>query len=642
MKQQLRMILAGAAALLLLPYAVAVSADSSTGNKPHETADTLSGCGSVSKMFVTAAVMQLADQEKIDIDKPVTEYLPDFRMADSRYKDITVRMLMNHSSGLMGSYYNGDILLGDRSNNIHDSFLQILSTERLKAAPGAYGSYCNDGFGLLELIAERVSGESFTEYMENHICKPLGLQQTGTHWNAFLTEEQVRVFSQNIEYAPDFCMSVGSGGVLTTAPELCRFGSAFFTGNTVLLSENAKNEMRTVQTDNLYEDGFGLGWDTVSDADYDAAGVQVISKGGDLQFQHGELLVAPDQKISVAVLSSGGGSDSNTKLARALLDIALEEQGISVTHRKPEQMTTLDTVPEALLQYAGIWQGSEDIYQISFPEQRYMQIESLSDPTADTMYFLCTAEQSFAEVKGNPQTGNALQPADEQTVVQFTDQDGEDYLLYGSVSGDENIGYSASPLAYMLQRVRENPVSDAAQNAWNARNGKRCYLISGKWSDSGYCGSAAMRITLPSGVRGYVNNLAIRDENHAETVLHIPSTSSRDQSDWEIREENGAELLIADALGYAFIMEDGIPDLPADLSEVHLTSDAAAWYNINSDAGRFAAVEIPEHAAVYVYDRFDHMIYSSFMKEYGSTIPLPANGKIVFLGETGETVRIRQ
>ena len=55
--------------------------------------------GSVSKVYSTAAVMQLVDEGKVELDAPVTEYIPEFRMADPRYKDITVRMLMDHTSG---------------------------------------------------------------------------------------------------------------------------------------------------------------------------------------------------------------------------------------------------------------------------------------------------------------------------------------------------------------------------------------------------------------------------------------------------------------------------------------------------------------------------------------------------------------
>ena len=124
---------------------------------------------SVSKVYAAAAVMQLADRGLVDIDAPVTEYIPDFKMADPRYKDITVRMLMDHTSGLMGSVYGHCFSFEAIGSEYHDSFLSILSKERLKADPGAYNCYCNDGFTLLEMIIERVSGMSFTDYLKKNI-----------------------------------------------------------------------------------------------------------------------------------------------------------------------------------------------------------------------------------------------------------------------------------------------------------------------------------------------------------------------------------------------------------------------------------------------------------------------------------------
>ena len=60
----------------------------------------------------------------------------------------------------------------------HDRFIGHLKNSRLKADPGTFATYSNDGFTLLEIVVERVSGESFTDYVENHIAKPLQLENT--------------------------------------------------------------------------------------------------------------------------------------------------------------------------------------------------------------------------------------------------------------------------------------------------------------------------------------------------------------------------------------------------------------------------------------------------------------------------------
>lgn len=637
MKHRIKAIAAACAVLLLIPAAMPARA-AVTVNKPHETNDTLYSVASVSKMFAVTAVMQLADEGKVDLDAPVTEYLPDFRLADSRYTDITVRMLMNHTSGLMGSCYGDTMFFADRSARAHDNLLAHLSGERLKAAPGAFVCYCNDGFELLSLIAERVSGESFTEYVERHICAPLGMQQTGTPWNAFETDEQVRVFYQGKSEMPaEYDMTVGAGGILSTAPELCKFGTAFFTGNRALLSEKSKAEMKRCYEDAKAPDGCGLGWDSVGDADYTAAGVQVLSKGGDLVQQHAQLCVAPDENISIAVCTAGGNSSAAKMLADALMDIALEEQGVTVTHSRPADRETVDAVPAEYLQYEGLYLTGDALVRVTFPEQKYMQTETLTELRPKRTVYMYTTDGCFVKTEGSITSGKAVQTADHLTLT-LCEIDGEVYIRSEQWFGDDSLGYSKYE-TYSAQRAAANPLSESVQAAWEARSGMPYYLVSGRWSDAAF---SAQNCLIPVAAEGYVNNMQITDENHAQACLHIPSDASRDQTDLECRTENGIEYLYLKDSNYKYIAGNAIPDFTPDLREVQLTTDAAAWYNIGSDAYRTVTLDIPEQASVYVYDKFGQMTYSSLMKNRSNTVSLPADGMIVFVGETGGTVGVQQ
>ncbi|MGV2643528.1 serine hydrolase, partial [Clostridium perfringens] len=119
------------------------------GKKPL-TKDTMYGIGSTSKVFTAAAVMKLVDEGKINLDTPLVQYIPEFTMKDERYKKITPRMLLNHSSGLQGSSLNNAFLFEDNDPHAHDTLLKQLSTQNLKADPGAFSVYCNDGFTLAE------------------------------------------------------------------------------------------------------------------------------------------------------------------------------------------------------------------------------------------------------------------------------------------------------------------------------------------------------------------------------------------------------------------------------------------------------------------------------------------------------------
>jgi hypothetical protein len=114
----------------------------------------------------------------------------------------------------------------------------------------------------------------------------------------------------------------------------------------------------------------------------------------------------------------------------------------------------------------------------------------------------------------------------------------------------------------------------------------------------------------------------------------------RDLQDIEIRMENGTEILDITNCAIEFISEDAIEMLPDDLTEIELHTKQAAWFRIKDTGSRTINLDMPENSAVYVYDAYDRMIYSSYMTEYGNAVTLPENGKIVFIGEDGGTIKI--
>ncbi len=430
--------------------------------------------GSVSKMYTVTAVMQLEEQGKIDLDNSVTEYIPDFKMADDRYQDITVRMLMNHTSGLMGTIYGGGFLFDEKSAKYHDEFLKLLGEQRLKYTPGQYNCYCNDGFTLLEILVERVSGMTFSDYLERYICRPLSIKNTGTQWSVPDYNNQIPCYiNGDIRVQPECMQIIGAGGIMSGAEDMCSFGATFFAGNSTLLSEKAKKEMAKNYAAGSSGEGFGLGWDQVSRKDYEEKGVTVLQKSGDTNFQHANLTVAPEEEISVAVLSSGGSSSVNEELALKLLDIALDEKGIAVSHSETKKPAVVDRVPDEYQKYEGLYANANMVADISFPENRYMLLRSLTNNVAVEQQYMYTTEGEFAEVSGDVLSGNAIPKTPAE-------------LLKFDVKSDR-VFVEESGSGYVLEKVSENHVSDEVLSAWEERNGESYYYYSGSYSDMYYC-----------------------------------------------------------------------------------------------------------------------------------------------------------
>ena len=628
-------LIASTAAILTLTAVV-----NTTAAAPQmQTADQerVYALASVSKVYVTTAIMQLKDQGKIDIDAPVTDYIPEFTMADERYKDITVRMLMNHTSGIMGSNLRNEFLFGDNDKDKYDYLLENLKTQTLKADPGAYAAYCNDGFTLLEIIVERVSGMDFTSYIEENIAAPLNLTQTGTALNADELGTLVDIYSNGLNYDYEYCMALGSGGVYATASDVANFGASFWTGNDVLLSEESKDEMGTMWNEDAYEnymDTCGLGWDYAEQIQYEQAGVHVVGKGGDLQTMHSFLAVAPDNDISVCVLMSGGSSTLASLMCQNLMDIALEEQGIVVDPIEMPDVQTVDAIPEEYGQYEGYYTMNGSLANVTIDDKLTITAYTANGRTTEKKY-MYTEDGNFVEVDNN---GN-IKP--NINLIDFREENGKVYITQNAYEDYSDLGTTLDR-SYLAEKLEENPLSPEVQAAWDSYDGMGAALINNAYS-SGYYDIPFVQISLMEEVPGYVmaymrygaRLLKIEDETHAVHFATMPSSSNRDLVDLTINPDGTIDT----TMGQSFIPFQEIPEL--NTTEIELNSDQAQWYRIGDDiAYDVITVDRPENSNIYVYNKFLEIVYTTHYTGAGEEINLPEGGFIVFLGETGDSMTI--
>jgi CubicO group peptidase (beta-lactamase class C family) len=147
------------------------------GSSEPLTARSVFHMASVTKPFVATAVMQLVDQGKVDINTPVTRYLPYFKMNDPLASSITVKQLLTHTGGMPDvtdyrwehpEYDDGSL---ERS-------VRGLADSAIVFAPGTRWQYSNIGFEVLADLIAKVSHEPFEEYMQRRIFTPLGMKHT--------------------------------------------------------------------------------------------------------------------------------------------------------------------------------------------------------------------------------------------------------------------------------------------------------------------------------------------------------------------------------------------------------------------------------------------------------------------------------
>ncbi|WP_410644109.1 serine hydrolase domain-containing protein [Amycolatopsis sp. lyj-346] len=193
---------------------------------------------SVSKSMTAFAVLQLAENGRLGLDEPVTRYLPDFRLADPRGAGITVRMLLDQTSGMADETFP-DLTL-PQPHTLAEAVTR-LTDAGLAGEPGAQFRYHNPNYQVAARIVEVVAGQPFADYLTGHVFRPLGMTgSTSVDAPPSGTEGYVRAFGIEVPVSEPDWFTGGSHGVLTTAADLARWLIAQRTGGGALSPESVR------------------------------------------------------------------------------------------------------------------------------------------------------------------------------------------------------------------------------------------------------------------------------------------------------------------------------------------------------------------------------------------------------------------
>lgn len=599
------------------------------------TADTLYGIGSVSKIYTTAAVMKLVEEAKISLDTPVTQYLPAFQMADERYQKITVRMLLNHSSGLLGSSTNDAFLLGDTDQVATKTLLARLATQELKAEPGAMSVYCNDGFTLAELVVEAVSGKSFTDFVHEKLLAPLGLSQTFTPQDRFDRANLAKIYqtAEETRALPSESLGViGTGGIYASASDLAAFGGALATDQILKASstaamQNAEYKRGLWPSDEVDGMAYGLGYDSVKAYPFATSGIPALSKSGDTIYYHAALLILPEHNMAAAVLSSGGVSTFNQQVAARMLIDALAAKGITVDETAPTlpAATAAVTLPAELQKYAGYYGNTTQQFQITLNDKGVLTLHTSSTPSAPNQVFQYHSDGSFRDAAGT-------------ALLRFVpEKNGLLYLYQKSITPLPGLGYIPTS-QYVAQALPANELSAEVTSEWDRIARLPMLPVNIKYSSVMYhlLMQSLQGTEQPESIPGYVTGLRIVDKTLAQNIYQIPTAAGRDSQEIEVFEEEGAlhyrtpqGIIWREATDLATLYANGSARCSI------APSGAARWYSVAAaDAGKTMTVHLGEESAFYVYDAKGTVVASSHL--YGDkTAKLPEGGMLVFAGKAG-------
>ncbi len=275
--------------------------------------------GSVTKQFTTAAILKLVESGDLDLDRDVTEYLPDF---DTQGHAVPLRRLMDHTSGIKG-YTEMPIFEELAMRDLpRDTLVSLFEAEPFEFEPGTALTYNNSAYFLLGLIIEKVSGQSYEEFVQEHLFDALGMESS-----YYCSEDAVRDDrAHGYDGSPDGLVRKGyldhtwpyaAGSLCSTAGDLVRWNQALHGGE--VLSE----ESYTVMTIPLpLEDGtairyaMGLGVD-------DRGGRRVIAHGGGINGFLSDGRYYPDEDLIIVVLQNSTGPQGPGELGDALADLVL-------------------------------------------------------------------------------------------------------------------------------------------------------------------------------------------------------------------------------------------------------------------------------------------------------------------------------
>lgn len=310
-------------------YAVVRGSDTlllgALGERDHEgalpaTSATVYRTGSITKQFTSAAIMQLVEQGKVALDDPMTKYLPEY----PQWRTITVRQLLNHTSGIHSYTANPDWATSWGSDLTPAQLVAYVEKDTLDFAPGTQYRYNNTGYVLLGMILDKVTGTPYPALMRERFFAPLGMRSAAyCPSNPTHTDDAKGYDRGATAITPAKYMSMthpySAGALCMSVVDFLRWQTALTSGRVVTPASYAMmSRSDTVTGGKPTNYGFGLATGLLGTH-------RMVQHGGGVNGFNTAQMWFPDDSLRVVVFSNTVGSNPNS-LARTLASAVLGVQ----------------------------------------------------------------------------------------------------------------------------------------------------------------------------------------------------------------------------------------------------------------------------------------------------------------------------
>ncbi|GAA3724302.1 CubicO group peptidase (beta-lactamase class C family) [Spinactinospora alkalitolerans] len=306
----------------------------STPSGAAVTARTPMAVASVSKSFTALAVLQLVEAGEVELDAPVHEHLPEFTMADPRAADITVRQLLNQTSGMSDSTFPA--FSRPQPATLREA-VRGMRTAEPAADPGTHWEYHNPNFQVAARLVEVVGGRPFADHLEARVFEPLGMEHSLTvDTDRDLPPSahgHLKVLGRPVAVPEPSAFGNGSGGVVSTADDMAAWlimqsNEGRGADGARIVSADSITQMRTPSP---ASGSYALGWSV----DETESGAPIVEHSGDLFTSTAHQALLPRSGYGVAVMANTGMAYGDAQAVAEALIAVIEGREPPAPSRNP-------------------------------------------------------------------------------------------------------------------------------------------------------------------------------------------------------------------------------------------------------------------------------------------------------------------